>query len=514
MKIKFLDGINRGKEVEFTSPCITIGRDGGNQLVLDTDGVSRCHAELRQNADGSWEICDLNSTNGVKINGKRINTSAPVSEGVTLSIGENTLLLSSLNLEPSRVIFNPIISTPAPSEKELPPVVIAPAPEKNAEEKNAAAKNEVPPKAAEKNLEQFSADLKNFSGSLFGKKESKEKEKKTASSSGFSEPAGKGETESRKRRSNLIFYTTVVCVVVMVLSFAFSITAPKQKKSLRTGELPLALRYEKEIISRSNVFRFDFHLKSSIVTAAPAGKDKNGKPLPPERRREYTVTFTIDDIASKRHFSRETPVSEETVNQLRSAIRNSGIFNTAKSAVIRDNENNRTLTIVDGKRIFRTDVAGKYASTEFNSVEDAVIELTESFGLKTIALTPEQLISQAKSNFLNAEDLFANRRAGSRNLRDAIKRYQVVVEALEQFSPKPPMWDRARVKLAEAIKERDLALAAWETEYKKHAQLRDFAALRNVFREMMELTDPESREHARAKRRLIYIEQLLRKKKR
>ena len=154
------------------------------------------------------------------------------------------------------------------------------------------------------------------------------------------------------------------------------------------------------------------------------------------------MTFTIDDIASKRHFSRETPVSGDTVNQLRSAVRDSGIFNTSQRAVLRDKEANRTLTIVDGKRIFRADVAGKYASTEFNSVEDAVIELTESFGLKTIALTPEQLISQAKSNFLNAEDLFANRRAGSRNLRESIKRYQAVVESLEQFSPKPPMWDR------------------------------------------------------------------------
>ena len=509
MKIKFLEGINKGKEVEFTSPCITIGRDGGNQLILDTDGVSRCHAELRQKADGSWEICDLNSTNGVKVNGRRIESSAPVSEGITLNIGENTLLLSELTLEPSRVIFNPIISAPDPAEKELPPVLNVPAPEKSAEKKT-AAKDEVPRKSADKTLEQLSVELKNFSGSLFGKKENG---CQTVVTPGISNSDGKCEADSKKRRSNLIFYTIVVCIVVMVLSFVFSIKAPGKKQSLRSGELPLALRYEKEIISRDNVFRFDFHLKSTIVTAPPAGKDKNGKPLPPERRREYTVTFTIDDIASKRHFSRETPVSGDTVNQLRSAIRDSGIFNTSQRAVLRDKEANRTLTIVDGKRIFRADVAGKYASTEFNSVEDAVIELTESFGLKTIALTPEQLISQAKSNFLNAEDLFANRRAGSRNLRESIKRYQAVVESLEQFSPKPPMWDRARVKLAEAVKERDLALGALETEYKKHAQLRDFAALRNVFREMMELTDPESREHARAKRRLIYIEQLLRKKK-
>ena len=52
------------------------------------------------------------------------------------------------------------------------------------------------------------------------------------------------------------------------------------------------------------------------------------------------------------------------------------------------------------------------------------------------------------------------------------------------------------------------------TIIKADDELRNFAALRNVFREMMELTDPESREHAKARRRLIYIEQLLRKKAR
>ena len=511
MKIKFLEGINKGKELEFTSPCITVGRDGGNQLILDTDGVSRCHAELRQNADGSWEVHDLNSTNGVKVNGQRINTSAPVSEGVTLSIGENTLLLSGLTREPSRVIFNPIISAPVPEFKEI-PVAASPDPAKAAEEKPAAVKSEVSQKTPEKTAEQFNVDLKNFSGSLFGKKEG---EKKTTVSSVFSNPAGKGENDGKKRRSNLLFYTILVCAVIMVLSFVFSITSPKKKQGgVRTGELPLAVRYEKEVISRNNVFRFDFHLKSTIVTLPSAGKDKDGKPLPPERRREYTVTFTIDDIASRRHFSRETPVSDESVNQLRGMIRNSGIFNSGRNSVMRDKEANRTLTIVDGTKICRIDVAGQEHSMEFKSVEEAVIELTESFGLKTIAMTPEQLIKQAESNFLNAEDLFANRRAGSRNLREAIKRYQAVVEALEQFSPKPPMWEKARTKLAEAIKERELALAAWETEYKKHVQLRNFAALRNVFREMMELTDPESREHAKARRRLIYIEQLLRKKAR
>lgn len=75
------------------------------------------------------------------------------------------------------------------------------------------------------------------------------------------------------------------------------------------------------------------------------------------------------------------------------------------------------------------------------------------------------------------------------------------------------MWDQARTRLAEAEKERNTELDALETEYKRLAQLRQFAEMKSVFLKMMDLTDPESREHSAAKRRLIIIEQMLRKRK-
>ena len=156
MKIKFLNGIYSGRELEFNTPSVTIGRDGGNQLILDTDGVSRCHAELKQLPDGSWQVQDLNSTNGVKINGVRIDGPAPVTEGVELTVGENHLLITALSQEPAPVIFNPIISpgvTAEPSEPdpEIPVLKVA-----------------TPAASAES-----AWDPKKLTGSLFGKKENK-----------------------------------------------------------------------------------------------------------------------------------------------------------------------------------------------------------------------------------------------------------------------------------------------------------------------------------------------------
>ena len=513
MKIKITNGALQGREFEFTTDTVTIGRDTGNQFVLDTDGVSRCHAEMEQLNDGTWRINDLNSTNGVRVNGVRIDGTAPIADGAEIVIGENTFTVSGLAVEPARVIFSPIISAAAPQVKaEAPKNVFdgkisfkpaAPsAPEPPPVRLQGAEEKADAESSVRKGVESISFDVSKLSGSLFGRKENK----KPAESDEYTNPGA----QKSKKRSNMIFYTIVACVVVMVLSFAFNVLSPKKSAGAAPAEAkPLVVRYEKEIIAKDNVFRFEFYLKSTV--RKEERKDKEGKVLPPKRIREYAVVFTIDDINSFRHFRRETPVSDESVEQLRAAISNSGIFAAPDNPQSKDENFNRTLTVVEGSRMVQLHVPGEYGSNEFNIVEDAVIQLTEAFGLKTISMTPEQLITMAENYYNKAEGLFANPgRPG--NLRDAIKRYQAVVESLEQFSPKPPMWDKARRQLAEAVKQRDARVQQLKGEYVRLSQMSEYGAMKNIFLELMELSDPESKEYARAKRSLVIIEQHLRKK--
>lgn len=535
MKITFLDGKKQGSVLEFSTPSVTIGRDPSNMLTLNTDGVSRCHAELRQLPDGGWVIVDLNSTNGTKLNGSKIAGQAPVVEGCRVEIGENLMELSDLKSAPAQVIFNPIV-TPPLEEGTPKPIFDAPPVRGDAFISSAGAKtipipdSVLAPEAdpgAEKPKEEpprenLSEDLKKLSGSLFARKG------KAPSSGFFGSAAREGEAgadaaspeaERRKRRSNLIFYVILGCVVVMVLSWVLK-PAKKTGTVRGGGHVPLVVRYEKEVIGKGNVFRFEFYLKSRIeqsgeeapVEKKPAKGKKKAAPAP-RSRRVYYANFTIDDIASRRHYSKETPISEETVDELRSAIRSSGIYASAPNTAPRDREQNRSLLIVEGARIFSTGVPGEFASTEFNAVEEAVVSVAESFGLKTIALTPEQLLKQAEDYFLKAEDLYDNR-AKISNLRDAIMRYRAVVESLEQFSPKPKMWAQAKKKLDEAVRERDEKMRLLDTEFNRLSQMNDFAAMRQVFLDQMELAEPESREYARAKNRLVIIDQVLRKNKR
>ncbi|HUJ29812.1 MAG TPA: FHA domain-containing protein [Candidatus Acidoferrum sp.] len=55
---------------------ISIGRAKSSTLVLDDPSVSRVHAVILANPDGSWQIVDRDSSNGVKVNGAKVKEAA------------------------------------------------------------------------------------------------------------------------------------------------------------------------------------------------------------------------------------------------------------------------------------------------------------------------------------------------------------------------------------------------------------------------------------------------------
>ncbi|MFJ7414304.1 FHA domain-containing protein [Streptomyces sp. NPDC098077] len=71
---------------------VRIGRDAGNDLVIDDLVVSRHHAELRALADGSYEIVDLGSHNGTFLNGQPVTRGA-LGPGDIVGIGHSAFCL-------------------------------------------------------------------------------------------------------------------------------------------------------------------------------------------------------------------------------------------------------------------------------------------------------------------------------------------------------------------------------------------------------------------------------------
>ena len=56
-------------------PVASLGRSRECDCVLNDPNVSRRHAELRRGPTGDWQIVDLGSTNGVKVNDRKVDSS-------------------------------------------------------------------------------------------------------------------------------------------------------------------------------------------------------------------------------------------------------------------------------------------------------------------------------------------------------------------------------------------------------------------------------------------------------
>lgn len=60
-----------GKRHMLAGERMTIGRSRECEILIDDPNVSRRHAEVRKTIEG-WMVADLGSTNGVKVNGRRV----------------------------------------------------------------------------------------------------------------------------------------------------------------------------------------------------------------------------------------------------------------------------------------------------------------------------------------------------------------------------------------------------------------------------------------------------------
>lgn len=76
-----------------TEAATTIGRDDGNSLQLPDPQVSKRHAVIRAKGE-NWTIEDLNSTNGVTVNGLSVKR-AELKNGDRIHIGPFVLVFES-----------------------------------------------------------------------------------------------------------------------------------------------------------------------------------------------------------------------------------------------------------------------------------------------------------------------------------------------------------------------------------------------------------------------------------
>lgn len=67
-------------------PTAVLGRSKDCDCTIRDPNISRRHAELTRGSTGDWQIADLGSTNGVKVNGRRVDSSR-LSPGDEVTMG-------------------------------------------------------------------------------------------------------------------------------------------------------------------------------------------------------------------------------------------------------------------------------------------------------------------------------------------------------------------------------------------------------------------------------------------
>jgi hypothetical protein len=81
--------VSEGRRSVLSGNRAVVGRSRDSDVVVSDPNVSRRHAEVRRGEEG-WSVVDLGSTNGVKVNGRRVD-SARLQPGDRITIGVTDL---------------------------------------------------------------------------------------------------------------------------------------------------------------------------------------------------------------------------------------------------------------------------------------------------------------------------------------------------------------------------------------------------------------------------------------
>jgi pSer/pThr/pTyr-binding forkhead associated (FHA) protein len=128
-KLVIADDEGKTTVVPLVRDEITIGRKEGNTIRLTERNISRKHAKLRR-SNGSFLLEDLQSFNGVKVNGKKIGNETKLAAGDQILIGDYQLALQLEATDNSATLPEATSPTAAPTSADAVTAMIpAPGPQ-------------------------------------------------------------------------------------------------------------------------------------------------------------------------------------------------------------------------------------------------------------------------------------------------------------------------------------------------------------------------------------------------
>jgi hypothetical protein len=80
-----------GRRLLLAAAGSVVGRSRDCDIVLEDSGISRRHAEVRPDGDG-WAVHDLQSTNGVRLNGRLLRGAERLEPGDVIELGSTEMV--------------------------------------------------------------------------------------------------------------------------------------------------------------------------------------------------------------------------------------------------------------------------------------------------------------------------------------------------------------------------------------------------------------------------------------
>ena len=460
MNLYFLNGQRKGEQWELVPPGICIGREVDNDIQILAGGISRYHAKIEYIEGDNWKIQDLNSTNGTRINGKKINQPTLLKTGDQIQIGEQLL----------RFDLDSNLPKPEPKESQV--------------KEQTDPEIKPPEKPVGKSDETAKIDL-----DIFQKNWEKNK------------PDQAKETPNPKKRLvNLLFgllVTVLACVALLVFVMLWGTpkNSSQQSRPMQIVRNPFFLEYEKVIYTKDNVFRFSVQIEND------------------------SAQFKLNDLKYQRKFSKGiAQVDKELLKTLVNEIKGTNFMKISSDppgSPANGVDEIRTLTIGYDKNLNTVTVRNNFPKRSFETIEYALSRFADDYGLKTISLSQKEMREEAIRSFRKAEELLANYQAKPENLRNAILRYQITIDFLDQFDPKPEEWSVAKRKLSEAEILMKKAIKDAEFNINVLYKKRDYAAAAAECGKLMLIIDSEHRAYPKIRDLKITLEKKLsaRKKK-
>src|SRR5579884_4272470 len=108
--------------------AITLGRSAkaGNDLLLESDGqISKRHARIELDPDGRFTLYDLGSTNGTKVNGRRVDNRT-LNDGDEITLGATRLVFQQAQREEADLSEEEPVRREPARDKRAPEAQLAP----------------------------------------------------------------------------------------------------------------------------------------------------------------------------------------------------------------------------------------------------------------------------------------------------------------------------------------------------------------------------------------------------